>query len=98
MCKHTESNKLWTTSPYLSFIIYNFSFHQVIISKLYLDNTIEFIIIILWPHLQHMEVPICTEVETELQLRPTPQLWQHCTQAASVTCAAAYSHARSLTH
>ena len=54
-------------------------------------------ILFLWPHLCHMEVPRLG-VESELQLQPTLQPWQHWIQAASVTYATACSNTRSLTH
>ena len=42
----------------------------------------------LWPYLQHMEVA-SLGIESELQLRPTPQLDQHRIRATSVTYATA---------
>ena len=50
----------------------------------------------LWLHLQHMEVSRL-RVQTELQLRPTPQPWQHQIWAASAAYAAACGNARSST-
>ena len=44
-----------------------------------------------------MEIP-GPGVEWELQLRPTPQPWQHQIQATSVAYAAACGNAESLTH
>lgn len=50
----------------------------------------------LWLHLRHMEVPE-PGVESELQLWPTPQSWQHRIQATSVTSATTCGSTRSLT-
>ena len=54
-------------------------------------------LIFLGLHLQHIEVPGLA-VESELQLRPTPQPQQHQIAAKYATYAAAHSSARTLTH
>ena len=56
-----------------------------------------FFFFFLWSHAWHMEIP-GPGCQSEQQLRPMPQPWQHWIRAASATYATAWSNARSLTH
>ena len=66
-------------------------------SHKYLYKCIYLFIFLLGLHLWHMEVP-SLGVESELQLRPMPQLQQQRAQVTSVTYTEAYSNVGSLTY